>query len=353
MAAVGADFEPSSDPTWVFKAPIGLAHYKEVVNASSDALKKYHLANDMKDIVKNVDEIVNSTEAFSKGALSEVLAVDKHDFSVTLYQGEDLQRQAKALQDQIHQTKDILMTQGLLKGMIDLSKINTTRWTNRNIQARRENLTSSTGQSLHNMTETLIKLRISPNRDPVQVWKEYLDSRTTASNEIYESAGTLLNLAMQLSTTWSQYIETLSEHRDWAQEICRQLEQPHFLIFWSRPKSCRISDGVWYNFEKIDDKIGLSLLRLKAPYIRVQLAYRSLGRHLGNVEETIVNIRRLEEFERLADPFTKVEIPGDVEGYLADQAEIAMGMLQRVVEEEKGFNKEAWMRNYKGAPLLR
>ncbi|KXT10223.1 hypothetical protein AC579_2954 [Pseudocercospora musae] len=343
----------TADPTWVLKAPIGLAHYKEVANASSDAVKKYHLANDMRDIVKNVDETVNSIEAFSKGALSEVLAVDTHDFSVTLYQGEDLQKQAKALQDQIHQTEDVLMNQGLLKGMIDLSKINTTRWANKNIQTRRENLTSSTGQSLHNMTQTLIKVRISPNRDPVRVWKEYLDSRITASNEIYESAGTLLTLAMQFSTTWSQYIETLSEHREWAEKICRRLETSHFLIFWSRPKYCRISDGVWYNFEKIDDQIGLSLLRLKAPYIRVQLAYKSLGRHLGNVEETILNIKRLEKFEEWADPFAKVEIPEDVEGYLADQAEVAMGMLKEVVVEEKGFKKEAWMRDYQGAPLLR
>ncbi|KAF7191991.1 hypothetical protein HII31_06636 [Pseudocercospora fuligena] len=342
----------TADPTWVLKAPIGLAHYKEVANASSDALKQYHLGHDMKDIIKNTDEIVNSTEAFSRGALSEVLAVDKRDFSVTLYQGEDLQKQAKALQDQIHHTKDILMSQGLLKGMIDLSKINTTRWTNKNILARRENLTSSTGQTLHNMTQTLIKLRISPNRDPLLIWKEYLSSRVEASNEIYSSAETLLNLAMQFSTTWSQYVETLGEHREWAENACRQLEKSHFLIFWSRPKYCRISDGVWYNFEKIDDKIGLSLLRLKAPYVRVQLAYKSLGRHLGNVEETIEGLKRFEEFEELADPFTKVEIPEDVEGYLADQAEVAMGMLARVVEEEKGFKKEGWMRNYKGAPLL-
>ena len=158
---------------------------------------------------------------------------------------------------------------------------------------------------------------------------------------------------MHFSTTWSQYIETLAEHRDWANEICRQLEKSHFLIFWSRPKYCRISDGIWYNFEKTDDKIGLALLKLKAPWIRTQLAYKSLGRHLKNVGESIEGLKRFEEFGELADPFTKVEIPGDVEGFLADQAEVAMGMLQKVVEEEKGFKREGWMRDYKGVPLLR
>ncbi|EME88796.1 uncharacterized protein MYCFIDRAFT_170371 [Pseudocercospora fijiensis CIRAD86] len=341
-----------ADPTWVFKAPIGLPHYQEVANASSDALKEYHLGNDMKNIMKNLDEIVNSTEAFSKGALSKVLPVEYgYQFHVINTTFPSPSTKDKTYKSKPKPSKP--KSTSLLKGILDLSKINNTRWANKNIQTRRENLTHSTSQNLHNMSQLLTKARhYSPTRDPLRIWKEYLTSRTTASKEISHSAETLLHLAMHFSITWDQYIATLASHRAWANTVCRKLETRHILIFWSRPAYCRISDGTWYNFEKIDEKILLSLVRLKAPYIRVQLAYKSLARHLGNVEETIGDVRRLEEFGELADPFTMVEVPEDIEGFLADQAEVAMGLIKRVVEEEKGFNREGWMRNYAGGPLM-